>query len=59
MNLDSVVRDVEQEVGVTVFFVDGTPQERIDAIGQEIWAFEGVVSVDYTSADEAAPLISK
>lgn len=53
MNLDSVVRDVEQEVGVTVFFEDGLPQERIDAIGTEIWAFDGVVAVDYTSAEEA------
>ena len=53
MNLDSVVRDVEQEVGVTVFFEDGLPQERIDAIGNEIRAYDGVVSVDYTSAEEA------
>lgn len=53
VNLDSVVKDVEQEVGVTVFFVDDTPQERIEAIGEEIWAFDGVVDVDYTSAEEA------
>lgn len=53
MNLDSIVKDVEQEVGVTVFFEDELPQERIDAIGQEIWAYKGVVAVDYTSAEEA------
>lgn len=53
INLDSVVRDVEQEVGVTVFFEDGLPQERIAAIGDEIRALDGVVSVEYMSAEEA------
>lgn len=53
MNLDSVVKDIEQGVGVTVFFEDGTPEERIVEIGDEISQFEGVVSVDYTSAEEA------
>lgn len=53
MNLDSVVKNVEQEVGVTVLFEDGLPQEQIDIIGQQIWQYEGVVSVEFTSADEA------
>lgn len=53
MNLDSVVKDIEQEVGVTVFFVDGTSEERIKEIGDEISSYDGVVAVDYTSAEEA------
>lgn len=53
MNLDSVVKDVEQEVGVTVLFEDGISQEQIDWIGEQISLYEGVVSVDFTSADEA------
>lgn len=53
MNLDSVVKNVEQEVGVTVLFEDGLPQDQIDQIGEQIWAYDGVVSVDFTSADAA------
>lgn len=53
MNLDSVVKNVEQEVGVTVLFDDGLPQEQIDIIGQQIREYPGVVSVEFTSADAA------
>lgn len=53
MNLDSVVKNVEQEVGVTVLFEDGLPQEQIDVIGEQIKAYDGVVSVEFTSADAA------
>ncbi len=53
MNLESIVKSVEQEVGVTVLFEDDLPQERIVAIGDEIWAYDGVISVDYTSAEAA------
>lgn len=53
MNLDSVVKNVEQEVGVTVLFDDGLPQEQIDLIGEQIRQYEGVVDVQFTSAEEA------
>lgn len=53
MNLDSVVKSVEQEVGVTVLFEDGLSQERIDEIGNQIWDYDGVVDVKYTSAEAA------
>lgn len=53
MNLDSVVKNVEQEVGVTVLFEDGISQEQITVIGEQIEAYDGVVSVEFTSADEA------
>lgn len=53
MNLDSVVKNVEQEVGVTVLFEDGISQEQIDVIGEQIKTYDGVVSVEFTSADTA------
>lgn len=53
MNLDSVVKNVEQEVGVTVLFEDGIYQEQIDVIGEQIKTYDGVVSVEFTSADAA------
>ena len=53
MNFDSIVKSVEQEVGVTVLFEDGISQERIDEIGDEIREFDGVTDVAFTSAEEA------
>lgn len=53
MNFDSIVKSVEQEVGVTVLFDDGISQERMDAIGDEIWEFDGVTDVKFTSAEDA------
>lgn len=53
MNFESIVKSVEQEVGVTVLFEDGISQAKIDKIGEEIWKYEGVTQVDFTSAEEA------
>lgn len=53
MNFDSIVKSVEQEVGVTVLFDDGISQEKIDEIGEQIWKYEGVTEVKFTSAEEA------
>lgn len=53
MNFDSIVKSVEQEVGVTVLFEDGISQEQIDKIGEEIHQFDGVTEVKFTSAEEA------
>ena len=53
MNVDSVRRDIEEKVGVTVFFVEGTSEERIAEIGEEIRKIDHVTEVTYTSADEA------
>lgn len=53
VNFQSVVQDVESGVAITVFFEDGTTQERIDQIGQEIAAREEVASFNYVSAEEA------
>ncbi len=53
VNFQHVVQDVESGVAITVFFDDGTAQERIDAIGQEIAARPEVSSYNFVTADEA------
>ncbi|MCC8082241.1 MAG: permease-like cell division protein FtsX [Lachnospiraceae bacterium] len=53
VNFQSVVQDVESGVAVTVFFDEGTSQERIDQIGYEISSRDEVSNFNYVSADEA------
>lgn len=53
VNFQSVVQDVESGVAITVFFDEGTSQERIDQIGYEIASRDGVSNFNYVSADEA------
>lgn len=52
-NFQSMVKDAESGVAVTVLFDDGISQEQIDQIGQLIGAREEVDHYDYISADEA------
>ena len=52
-NFQSMVRDAESGVAVTVLFDEGISQEQIDAIGQLISAREEVDHYDFISADEA------
>lgn len=53
MNVNSMVRTLEEEVGVTVLFDEGTSEARIKKIGETIETNEHVVSIKYTSAEEA------
>jgi cell division transport system permease protein len=53
MNFNSMLREVEEGVGITVFFEEGAKQEQIDKIGQEIQKQKGVKEVKYVSAEEA------
>lgn len=53
INFQHVVKDVESGVAITVFFDDGTTQDQIDAIGQEIAMRLEVSSFNYVSAEEA------
>ena len=53
MNVNSMVRTLEEEVGVTVLFDEGTSEARIQKIGETIRTNEHVVDIKYTSADEA------
>ena len=53
INVNSVEKQVEQNVGVTVFFDKGLKKEQIDAIGATIKADKHVEKYKYTSAEEA------
>ena len=53
INFQHVDKDVESGVAITVFFDDGTTQDQIDAIGQEIAMRPEVSSFNYVSAEEA------
>ena len=53
VNFQHVVKEVESGVAITVFFDDGTTQDQIDAIGQEIAMRPEVSSFNYVSAEEA------
>ena len=53
VNFQHVVKDVESGVAITVFFDDGTTQDQIDAISQEIAMRPEVSSFNYVSAEEA------
>lgn len=52
-NFQSMVRDAEAGVAVTVLFEEGTSQERIDEIGDLIRARVEVSRIEYTSPEEA------
>ena len=52
-NFQSMVKDAEAGVAVTVLFDEGISQEQIDQIGQQIAARKEVDHYEYTSADEA------
>ena len=53
MNFQHIVKNTQEGVSVTVFFNEGTSQERIDAIGEQIKARVEVSDIKYTTADEA------
>lgn len=53
LNINAVIRDLEERVGVTVFFDEGLPEEQILAIGEEIGGIPHVSGTTYTSAEEA------
>ena len=52
-NFQSMVKEAESGVAVTVFFDLGMTQEQIDEIGQQIQARPEVAAIEYVSADDA------
>ena len=53
MNVNAVREDLEQKVGVTVFFEVGTTDKEMEKIGSKIKKLDHVTEVTFTSADEA------
>ncbi|MCD8151834.1 MAG: permease-like cell division protein FtsX [Clostridiales bacterium] len=53
VNFQSVMNDVQSDVAITIFFDEGTTQERIDQIGMEITSRSEVSRFNFISADQA------
>lgn len=53
LNFQFIVQNAEEQVGITVFFEQGTEQARIDQIGEQIKKMQGVNEIKFTSAEEA------
>ncbi len=53
MNFNYMLRNIEENVGITVFFDEGLDQANIDMIGQVIINMDEVTDCNYVSADEA------
>ncbi|MBO4696186.1 MAG: permease-like cell division protein FtsX [Lachnospiraceae bacterium] len=52
-NLRFMIREAESNVGITVFFYDGTTEEEIDSLRLKIIEMKGVKTVKYIPASDA------
>lgn len=59
LNFRYIVKNVEEGVAVTVLFTDDADQATINAIGEQIKAYDGVTDVQYISAEDAWEEFSK
>lgn len=53
VNLRSIVTNIENKVGITVFFEEDLGDNGVRALGEEIKSRPEVKNIEYTSADEA------
>ncbi len=53
VNLNYIVEEAEKNVAITIFFNDDATQEQKDDIGEQLIDKEGVLDVNYISADDA------
>lgn len=53
INVNHMEKELEKQVGITIFFEKGLDQAGIDAIGEQIKADDMVDRYEYTSAEEA------
>lgn len=53
LNVNYMIRTLEEEVGVTVLFDEGIDDKSIEDIGNKIEKMEHVTNVKFTSAEEA------
>ncbi|MCR5294145.1 MAG: permease-like cell division protein FtsX [Lachnospiraceae bacterium] len=53
INVNYIIRTLEEEVGISVLFDEGTTDERIKEIGLTIMDMEHVTDISFTSAEEA------
>ena len=52
-NVNHIVKNVEENVGITVFFEEGTKDKVIKQVGEEISERPEVADINFVSADEA------
>lgn len=53
VNFNYIVKEAEKGVAITVFFEEGLDQDQKDAIGEQLKDEDGVLKVNYVSAEEA------
>lgn len=53
VNLRSIVTNIENKVGITIFFEEDLGDNEVRALGEEIKSRPEVKNIEYTSADEA------
>lgn len=53
MNVQSMIKNAESTVCITIFFDDGMSEDEITAIGESIGKLDAVARLEYTSAEEA------
>lgn len=53
VNLNYIVEEAEKDVAITVFFNDDATQEQKDGIGEQLENKDGVLEVNYISAEDA------
>ena len=53
LNVQSTMQQMEQSVGVSVFFKEGISKQRKEEIGKEIRKKEDIATIRYVSAEEA------
>ncbi len=53
LNFQNIVHTAEEGVSVTIFFQEGTTEERMKEIGAQIETRDDVTRVEFTSAEEA------
>ena len=53
VNFNYIVEKAEEGVAITVFFNEDTTQEQKDSIGAQLKKEDGVLKVNYVSADAA------
>lgn len=53
MNVQSMIKNAESTVCITIFFDNGISEDEISAIGESIGKLDAVARLEYTSAEEA------
>ena len=59
LNVRSTMQQMEQSVGISVFFDEGISKERKNEIGKEIRQKEDIATMRYVSAEEAWEIYKK